>query len=234
MASETSRVTDTTAILENLDRRPADLRLLAIGVDEIANEPPERTVVAALIGGVDAIRAEQTVGQWSGEPPLRRAWRSRRWYRPSTASGCGRRIVLECPGSRPYRSPRRRTAPVFPGSEKASEYAIRIRRSSPPSIDGSRLRSPRRRAACRGRAEGVEHLLALGVAQLVQGQLVVVAHEVRPLAGDVEARPLRRALASGGRRRGPATGRSCCMPMKSNCMLRPSPSEPPKNFFWSL
>ena len=43
-------------------------------------------------------------------------------------------------------------------------------------------------------AERGEDLLALGVAQLVEGELVVVAHEVGPLAGDVE----RGALPQGG------------------------------------
>ena len=38
--------------------------------------------------------------------------------------------------------------------------------------------------------EGVEDLLTFGVAELVEGELVVVAQEVGPLAGDVELRAL--------------------------------------------
>ena len=55
-------------------------------------------------------------------------------------------------------------------------------------------------------AEGVEHLLALVVRQLVEGELVVVAHELGPLARRSSVRSLRRALAIGPRRRARARG----------------------------
>ena len=52
-------------------------------------------------------------------------------------------------------------------------------------------------------AEGVEDLLALIVSQLVEGELVVVAHEVGPLARQVECRSLPKRL---GDRAGVAAG----------------------------
>ena len=42
-------------LLEHLGRRPADLGLLPVRVDEVADEPPEGVVVVALVGGVDAL-----------------------------------------------------------------------------------------------------------------------------------------------------------------------------------
>ena len=59
---------------------------------------------------------------------------------------------------------------------------MRMRRGSPPSIGGRRRVMPAAVDALPlvGR-EGVEDLLPLRVGQLVERQLVVVAHEVRPL-----------------------------------------------------
>ena len=53
-------------LLEDLDRRPADLRLLPVRVDEVADEPPEGLVVVALVGGVDALRAVEAVRERDG------------------------------------------------------------------------------------------------------------------------------------------------------------------------
>ena len=48
-------------------------------------------------------------------------------------------------------------------------------------------------------AEGVENLLALIVTELVEGELVVVAHEVRPLARQVEWRSRPQGLGQRAR-----------------------------------
>jgi hypothetical protein len=55
-------------LLEDFDRRPTDLGLLPVGVDEVAHEPPEGLV--PLVGSVDALRPVETVGDWASEPPL--------------------------------------------------------------------------------------------------------------------------------------------------------------------
>src|SRR6185295_12030828 len=57
-------------LLQDLCRRPADLRLLPVRVDEVAHEPPEGLVVVALVGGVDTLRTVKAVGEGTGKPPL--------------------------------------------------------------------------------------------------------------------------------------------------------------------
>ena len=49
-------------------RRPADLRLLPVRIDEVAHEPPEGLVVVALVGGVDTLRAVEAIGEGTGKP----------------------------------------------------------------------------------------------------------------------------------------------------------------------
>ena len=138
-------------LLENLDCRPADLRLLAVGVDEVAHEPPEGAVIAALVGGVDALRTVQSLGKRAGEPPLRRPGEAavgaaRPLHRRAHGESC-----LGCRGSRPSRSPRRRTGPEFPAARRPasrpSSCAARRRRA----WTGAAAEARGRRAACPGR-----------------------------------------------------------------------------------
>ena len=148
------------------------------------------------------------VGHGTGEPSLRRRGEAAVGRRLSTASACARRVGLECRGSRPSRSPRRRR-----GRGARQRERQRVGHLMPALVAAEHRRQPSAQSAAvelhvRVGAERVEHLLALSVAELVEGQLVVVAHEVGPLAGDVE----RSVAAAGpwrsvGRRRGPWRGR---------------------------
>src|SRR6476659_4000569 len=111
-------------------------------VYEVAHEPPERLVVVALVGGVDALRSVEAVGQgrvslrfWALEkPPL------------SPAVHClGVRTASRprCGGFRPSRSPRRRRGP---------ESLAGRRRASRPSAYAAGRRRAWRGAVCAVRA----------------------------------------------------------------------------------
>ena len=157
--------------------------------------------------------------------------RSRRSARRSTASACG-----------PRAGPRREV--LAHADLLAVEHHRRARQGEQQAVDQPdpalvavehRRQPPAQPAAVElhvlVRPERGEDLLALVVGQLVQGQLVVVAHEGRPLRISGELRPLLAAPAPAApRRRGPATGTVACMLMKSKqhrrARRRP---RPPKN-----
>ncbi len=66
--------------------------------------------------------------------------------------------------------------------------------------------------------------------QLVEGELVVVAHERGPLGIRRDRRPTARVPPRPGRRPPRASARySCCIPMKSNIIVSSSPAPSPKN-----
>ena len=72
------------------------------------------------------------------------------------------------------------------------------------------------------------------VLQLVQGQLVVVAHEGGPLAVRADRRPGRSALASGRASARASDRYRFCIVTKSNCMFSSLPWSPPKKLACSL
>ena len=84
----------------------------------------------------------------------------------------------------------------------------RVDHPHPPLVAAEHGREPSAQSAAvelhvRLGAERVEDLLAFVVAQLVEGELVVVAHEVGPLARQVECRSLPQGI---GDRAGVAAG----------------------------
>ena len=133
--------------------------------------------------------------------------------RLTTASARARRSGPRSRGSRPSRSPRRRTAPACPGSENASEYdhpdralvAAEHRRqpaAQPAPVELQVLVGP----------EAREDLLALGLAELVERELVVVAHEAperRRRAGSPGSRAARAPAARPRRARAPGRSPGC-------------------------
>src|SRR4029077_4728394 len=171
-----------------------DLRLRPVRVDEVAHEPPEGLVVVALVGGVDALWTVEALGKRTGKFSL---------------LGLRKAAVLT-PG------------PLHRGAYGESSWDVEVfghsnllaveEDRSPRQGEGERIghpHSPLIAAEHRGEppaqsapvelhvrlgAEGVENLLAFIVFQLVEGELIVVAHEVSPLARQVQCRSLSKRL----------------------------------------
>ncbi len=174
-------------LVQDGELAPADLGGAAVGGHEEPHEGQQRVGTALLVGDVDVLGREgagddrqlQVCGLGVGEPAVR--------------SGCplhggadgrtsGERRVLAHPDLLAVvedRGPGEREHQAVDHAYLAGvlEHG-RHPAGDPAVVDALRLL----------RGEGVEHLLPLGLAELVQGQLVVVADEVGPLVGGRDGR----------------------------------------------
>ena len=168
-------------LVEHLERAPAEFAHVAVVPDERAHELQERVGVAFLLRDIHMLGSEPAFGDRDSQ-----ARRARRREAAVAAGAPLHRRAHRHPAAdvEVLAHPDLLAVEEHGGAGQGEEQAVD--HPDAPRVAVEHRRQPADQAAAVHlhpllRAEGVEHLVALLRRQLVEGELVMVAHEVGPL-----------------------------------------------------